>query len=245
MYFLKLGLKLAAALAVAIAAPAAFAGEISVPTIDFPPLAIHGKDGKAAGIGIDLVREISKRSGLKLREALVPVGKLPQISEHDIALIPIVARNVEREKQYRWVGKIMEDKYCFVTLKGRRPIATLEEAKSVKAIGVNQGGATETFLKKNGLSNIDSALGNAGSIRKLKAGKIDAWFTSERVAFYSYRNEGNDPDSIVCTGDLARPTYWVGASTKMSEDQFNKAKSAFSDLEKEGFLKNAIQKYEK
>lgn len=218
--------------------------EVKVATIDFPPLAIHTKTGQAAGMGVDLARELAKRTGLVLKDSLVQVNQLPKISDEEEAIFPMLARNAEREKHYRWVGKILDDKYCFATLKKQTPVVSLDVAKNLRSIGVNQGGATETFLVKNGFKNLDRALGNSGSIRKLNAGVLDAWFTSERVAFYSYKNEGKNPGDIVCSGDFARPAYWIAASVKMPAGVFKKLQAAYEALEKEGFVQQTISKYE-
>ena len=215
---------------------------VKIAAINFPPVAMQATGG-LSGIGVDVVKELLKRGDHKIENMMVELGRILQISSADIAIFPAVTRSAERETAFRWVGKLFEDRYCFVTMRTSIDVNSIEMAKGLRAIGVNSGGATETFAVKNGLTNLDRASENPANARKLLARRIDAWLTSEIVATYTMRSIGTDPSKVNCSGDLARPEYWIAASKKMPDAQFAKLKSIYEELVKEGFVTKAIEKY--
>lgn len=217
-------------------------GLIKMVTIDFPPFAIH-RGGVAAGLGVDILNAMLKITGIETTSVLIQVDKLIPIAESQAAVFPVTVRSPEREKFFRWIGKIDEDRFCFVTLKSEKPVSTIDEAKQLKSIGVNRGGATELSLRKRGVENIDVAMGNGGNVRKLFAHKIDAWFASERISAYSVSQEHQDPSQIVCSGNLGHLEYWITASKTVSDEQFKALQNAFSQLDRDGAIKELDKKY--
>jgi polar amino acid transport system substrate-binding protein len=191
---------------------------------------------------VEIVKELAKRTETPLAEMNTGVPRMAKLNETESAVFTLFVRSPDRENTYRWVGKLTDDHYCFATIKPNKSISSVEEAKSVKAIGVNKTGAAQTLAKQLGLTNFEEAVSNSGSARKLIAGRIDGWLVAERAATYVLKAEGVSPGKVSCSGNLAQTSFWVGASKKMSEGQFTKLQKAFADLEKEGFVKAALSK---
>lgn len=220
------------------------AEEFTVRAIDFAPLSMQTKDGKIGGVGVEIIAEMKKRAGFETKESLIPVGKMVAASEAEIALFPLVIRNKEREDKFRWIGKMTDDHFCMLALKSKGDLSNLEAVKKLKSVGVNQGGSSEILFDKLGLSNKEIAVGNAGNVRKLFGEKIEAWFTGDLIGRYSVGYEGFDTSKINCSGDFAKISLWVAASKKMSEESFEKIKSTYTALEKEGFVAATVKKYQ-
>lgn len=221
----------------------ASAAKILVAGIDYAPMSIH-QSTSLSGLGIDVIRKMNETLKLELEEIPIAAARLTELNESRVALFPIVNRSPEREaKGFRWVGQLFEDKYCFFTLKGSPKISSIEDAGRAKSIGVTKGGSTEIKAQSLGLSNLEIAAGNSGNVRKLFARKIDAWFNAETVGRYSIRSEGKDPSSADCVGDFGKLKYWIAASKEMDQQTFEKIKAAFDRLEKDGKIRDLVQKY--
>lgn len=212
-------------------------------TIDYPPFGIH--DGtQAKGVGVDIFNEIANKTHLNLFPVQTFVSRLVDMSQTTSVVFPMVTRTADREASFRWIGMMAKDRYCFVTPKAAPAVSTLEEGKKLKLVAVNKGGATEKFLKDKGFENIDLSLGSSGSLRKLAGGRVDAWFGSEKILVYAGKAEKLNASDFNCTGNFAQPAYWLAASLKLPDEQFNKIKAAFDELEKSGFVRDTVQKYQ-
>jgi hypothetical protein len=55
---------------------------------------------------------------------------------------------------------------------------------------------------------------------------------------------GHKPSEAECVGNYAEISYYTAASLKMPEEEFQKLVDAYQALEKEGFIKKAVAKYE-
>ncbi len=216
---------------------------IKVAGVDFAPIVFH--DGKKIeGIGVDIIRELAKRTDLKLDEFQIQTERMNKLNTELPALYPVTIRTPDREEmKFQWIGKILDDHYCFVTLKTAKLVSTAEEAAKLKTVGSTRGGSTEKKVNSLGLKNIDIALGNSGNVRKLMAGKIEAWFTGGTVAMYSIRKEGFDPKLVQCGGDFGVTSYWIAATSLVPEVTFKKLQEAFTALEKDKFVSQAIKKF--
>ncbi len=208
---------------------------VRVAAIDYGPYAFYKGEG-IDGVGVALVREMTKRTGIETRDMQITVGRAGEIAKSQVTIFPMLARNSDREKQYQWIGLLKEDKYCFVTLKSKPAVQNMDEAKKLKSIGVNQGGANETILTKAGFKNLEPSLGNSGTVRKLFAGKMDAWFSTYVTYAYSIKSGKENPDQVVCTGEYSPTEYWIAASSQMPKDQFETLKAAYQAVKTEGMI---------
>src|SRR4051812_25504527 len=96
------------------------AGEpVKMVVVDYPPLTIQVSGSSSSGVGVDIVRELAKRASVSLVEAQVPIPSMMEVAEKEISILANITRNESRESKLRWIGRIVTDRYCFVTLKGK------------------------------------------------------------------------------------------------------------------------------
>lgn len=223
--------------------PLVQAQSLKLAVVEFPPLGIH-KDGKNSGVGVEVSREMAKRAKVSLVEFFTATSKFASLSDSKDIIFPVISRNSDREAKFKWIGKVFEDRYCFARKVGDEPITDIEKAKKLSKIAVNEGGATETFLKKLDFKNLDQSVNNQGSVRKLLAGRVDAWFSSELSVTQSLKENQTDPKQVVCSGEFAKPTFWIATFLNVPEENVKALKAAFEALEAEGFIKKELAKYQ-
>ena len=218
------------------------AEEVSVIYFEYMPFVV-GKDSQPTGLSVDVLNAVAAKAGIHLKYAHATIPRAEEMLVSESVISPHLTRNAEREDKYVWVGLIMEDANCFLTLKEKKHISSLEEAKAFKTIGVNANGATEKFLRKNNFKNLEPMLENTLNARKLLIGRIDAWFTSKKVYEATFREEKMDTSKVVCDGKFNSPSYYIVASKKIPRETLAKLQKAHDELKKSGEIDKIISKY--
>ncbi|MBF0171307.1 MAG: transporter substrate-binding domain-containing protein, partial [Nitrospinae bacterium] len=150
------------------------------------------REGKLTGISVDVVREILRRVGgderIEIHTWAISYRKASQ--EKGRGLFS-TTRTAEREPLFKWVGPLVEDDVALYARIGARfPLATLDDARAVGAIGVYRDDAGEAFLKGKGFTNLDVVAESRQNARKLAAGRIDLWIENRLVGDAIARAEG-------------------------------------------------------
>lgn len=214
---------------------------LRVATPDQPPFAIHD-NGKPAGLAYEVLADMLRKTGTKAEDILIPWSRLEELGEKDWAIFPSIGRTPAREDKFRWIGKIYKDRFCFFTLKGTPPVASMDAAKKLRAVAASPGGISENHLKKEGLTNLEFASGNTPNAKKLVAKKVDAWFIGETSGRFTLKSLGQASGTYECTGEFVHTEYWMATSKKMSDANFNKLQKAFHEAEKGGLLQSQLAK---
>ena len=180
-----------------LAAGAAFAQPLSIYTENNPP-ASYTRDGKPAGMAVEVVREILRRLNQADTIEIVPWsrGYNMALSLENVALFS-TTRLPHRERLFHWVGPIYTQTWGFYALKGSDfHIKSLEEAKTVGRIGTYRDDAKEQFLKHKGFTNLLSANRNMINVRHLLQGDIDLWVSSDLNVRDIVSQAGVDPSLV-------------------------------------------------
>lgn len=150
-------------------------------TEEFPPYNYTTDDGKILGISTEIVREILKRTGHPDNIEVMPWSDgYRLVQEEDNIILFSTTRSPAREKLFKWVGPLVPNNSVFFARRSAGiSIASLEEAKKVKAIGVYKDDFGELLLKGKGFSNLDAVLENSLNVQKLLEGEIDLWIANE------------------------------------------------------------------
>ena len=220
----------------------AFSADLQIAGFEFAPLTIV--DGNhLSGIGYDVVSKMIKASG-DVEKGMITgsVKRMIELAPDANIIFPMITRTPDREDKFTWIGKIAEDTNCFYAPK-EKPVNNIEDAKKLDHVGVNAGGATEKFLTENGFKNIDPVANNSLNFKKLEAGRIAAWYTSEMVSKYTTLKEKGDLAKYICGGSIKKSAYWVAASLKTDAGTVTMLKGKFADLEKAGEISKIIGTY--
>lgn len=142
-------------------------------TIEVPPIAFTGPQGKPTGYCVEVVQEIQRRIGNTL-----PIEVYPWARAYDMGLQqqPVVLvcpkRTPEREDRFQWVGPLLVSEANLYARQGTGiRISSLEEAKAAPGILVGRATFTYEHLKGAGFTNLDVTNASANTIKMLMAGR--------------------------------------------------------------------------
>ncbi len=93
----------------------------------------------------------------------------------------VIAQVPLRTQKFTMLDPGVDQVFSFVNLSRNGKPISLETAKTLKTIGIIQSGYPEMFLREQGFTNIDAATTEDANLRKLLAGRLDAWFSSRWV----------------------------------------------------------------
>lgn len=175
------------------AAPPADAG-VRIMTEEFPPFNYAGPDGKATGLGTDMVNGILTRLNQRAAIEILPwsEGYSCAIAGPKTALYS-TGRTDEREHLFKWVGPIASFDYMLYAKNGSGlSINSLDAARKAGTIGVVKDDARHQFLLQNRFENILTCDTDAGCLRNLLSGKTDLWLGSTANTAFIAQKEGID-----------------------------------------------------
>jgi polar amino acid transport system substrate-binding protein len=156
-------------------------GELQIFTEEFPPLSFS-QDGKASGLGSEVVQEIMKREGVNVTIQVVPWARgYKAAQDGPLTGLFTATRTDQREKLFKWVGPLAQQVTGFYALKDSKiTIASLEDAKKIDSIGVVTDYYSQQYLVKEGFTNLDVSADPNAMVRKLLAGRISV-MVSENI----------------------------------------------------------------
>lgn len=142
-------------------------------TEEYPPLNFS-RAGKPAGLGVEVVEEILRRTGQQAQISVVPWARGYQAaqSEPNTGLF-VTMRTDEREQLFKWVGPIIVAVTSFYALKGSGlHIASLEQAATAGTIAVPRQWYSYQTLKAKGLPNLYGVIGPQQMMNMLRHHRV-------------------------------------------------------------------------
>lgn len=124
-------------------------------TEEYPPITFS-RDGRATGLGTEVVEEIMRRLGLSLPIEVVPWvrGYRYATSEANVGLF-VTTRTTEREMLLHWVGPISATRAHLYAMRGSRSrIESLEQARQVDQVLVPREWYLHQMLRGQGFTNL-------------------------------------------------------------------------------------------
>ncbi|RME73320.1 MAG: hypothetical protein D6776_07215, partial [Planctomycetota bacterium] len=108
-----------------------------------------------------------------------------------------VARSPEREGTVRWVGPTFETEVWLYKRRGAQPaIRTLDDARRVRRVCVQQGAGDEVLLRKLGFRNLDPVRSSGHALKMVALGRADLAPVGEIVFDALVREFRIDPDAL-------------------------------------------------
>lgn len=218
------------------------AAPLEVVAAEFPPL-VYTRDGVVQGVLADLVKEAGRRIGQEGGVKIYPWARalnMLQSSETPRLIIPLT-RSPDREKLFKWVYPLFEDRACLVTLKEKAmQLKRLTDARSMR-VGVVLGSPLERQLRALGFGSLDTASDVASNARKLDVGRLDAWYVPETVARYTYREAGLDVARLDFGRAFEVMRIHLGASLATTEEDLAPWRAAFDEMRRDGTFNRLLR----
>lgn len=206
----------------------------------------YARNGVFQGYAIEIMNEVVRRLGYPQHTILLlPLKRaLEDTRNNEKALLANIVRNPEREKHYKWLYKIRDITFHYVTLKGRKPV-THETAVNLRSVGVLSSAAVHEALRKQRGIHIQTTHNDAINLRMLVAGRIDAWFTSSVLltgAMKKVRNVQLD-DLWVSEPVEGSDSIYAAAGLGMPDEEVQRWRDAFNSMNKDGTYQAIMAKY--
>ncbi|TVO72539.1 substrate-binding periplasmic protein [Sedimenticola selenatireducens] len=222
------------------AASDAEVGPIKLVTAHLVPYSIQ--EGREQGFMVDLIREIERRLGTNRPVLFMPWPRAirnTRIGPNHI-VFPLT-RTIEREPHFDWAINVAPIELVFVTLSGKK--LTLQQARSLSAIAVQQNTPFEQYLRQQGFTNLVITTSAAPiPIRMLRAGRVNAWFTAKDLASYSMR-EQFVTETITYSDSITSGNVYFALSKQFPVNLKQAYQETFSAMQSDGTYQKIMDRY--
>ncbi|MES2129385.1 MAG: transporter substrate-binding domain-containing protein [Pseudomonadota bacterium] len=228
-----------AALALLVAGGQAMAQQVLAVSEESMPLQ-YTSHGTIVGPAADLVRETLRRADLPFEVRLYPWPRayaMAQIEPN--VLIFSIARNDDREQQFKWVGEVYPAEFRFIKLKSRTDIVikSLDDARKY-SIGVINKDITHEFLAKRdfSLGQLDITANNDINFKKLVAGRLDLVLRSKRALDMLCLRDKAMCDKLETSYVVKemKMSLWMAFSKNTPDDIVARARTSYNAVRADG-----------
>lgn len=240
--------RLAVAIVTTLLAGAASAQALRLVTEESYPFQ-YLENKKLAGMAVDVVSEMAKRAGVPVEHELMSWKDAYERAQRDRnTCVYSTARLENRERLFRWVGPIVENRWAAFGKAGatQKP-KTLADLRYVR-VGVLEGDAKATFLMDNGIAAAlnkvsDDALNPPKlTANKNEPGKIDAWVTGYFSAQAVAAKTGVNDIEYLFTFETS-PNY-LACNFGVPADKLQKLSAALDAMKKDGAWQQIVDRYD-
>lgn len=215
-------------------------------TEDSPPL--NFVEGPLKGITVDLLGEIFKRTGSAKKTTDVKVvpwarGYEALGSGPNVVLFA-TAKTKERTPTFKWVGPITDLNIGVFTTKDGPSISKAADLMSLKIGSVQKDVGEQILLSETDYSEASLKRSSlSSSIKKLKAGRIDALAYMELPARYKIGQLGFSQADFVLAYELLKLPLYYAASMDVSDETISMMQKALDEIRSDGTLDKIIASY--
>ncbi|MEH6402052.1 MAG: transporter substrate-binding domain-containing protein [Sneathiella sp.] len=215
-------------------------------TEDSPPL--NFMDGSLKGITVDILKEIFKRTGSvkKIGDIkLVPWARgYDALNTGPNVILFSTAKTKERTPLFKWVGPITDLNIGIFTTKGGPSISKASDLMSLKIGSVQKDVGEQILLSETSYPEASLKRSSLSSgIKKLKAGRIDAFAYMELPARYKIGQLGFKQSDFVLAYELLKLPLYYSASKDVSDEAISMMQKALDEIRSDGTLDKIIASY--
>ncbi|WLQ16101.1 transporter substrate-binding domain-containing protein [Hahella aquimaris] len=208
------------------------------------PLFCYMQRDKVRGVACDLLREMAQRVGYSGELELMPFKRALYETRHtqDALMVP-VTRTSERDPDYQWLAEILQEEFLLAALRGSQvDISNFGAARKLN-IGVLIGGASAQIIKDQRLLHVQGVYTEELNVRKLAAGRIDAWLGSWNVMRQAQRDIGYPDDALRRGAVAARVRIYLAGSPGLGPLEAAKWLTAFKSMQDDGVYARILERY--
>jgi polar amino acid transport system substrate-binding protein len=199
-----------------------------------------------SGYSVAVVREILRRLQVTADVELATWSRGYQLmlnGEEDMALFAM-SRIPQREKLFKWVGPLYSQNWGFYARHDSGiEINSLEQAAAVPRIGTYSDDAKELYLRANGFSNLVQSQNNITAIRRLLAGQLDLWVSSDFKVPSLLARAGVEPQELKQVLSFKSVDDYIGFSRSTPDSVINAWQDVLDDMRSDGTLDFLLQRY--
>ncbi|MFY8106440.1 MAG: substrate-binding periplasmic protein [Elstera sp.] len=200
--------------------------------------------GQVKGFMVETLVAVARAAGHSGKVTVFPAPRMLQEMETGRRMISAVVAQVPmRAQKFTLLDPGVEQAFSFVSLSRNGKALTLETAKTLKSIGLIKNGVPEIFLKEQGFTNIDPATTEDANLRKLLAGRLDAWFSSRWVVPVLLAQEKISPGAVQISEPLLRFPLNFAATQDISAEELAPWRAELARFRAAGGVERLIERY--
>jgi len=212
---------------------------VPVLTADVRPLSIS--EGRRRGIVLDIVEKALVAGGLRPEFRFMPFADaIERTRAEEGTLMAPIARSPQREDFFDWIAKIIDIPQVIGVLRRTAP-ATVEEAKSLRAIGVVRAGIQEAFLRLAGISNLTVFSTGLEVGEALVRGEVEGWYASAPEIAWFFANNASTARLSLGPALQIAPVWLVGNKAGAENDA--RIRAELERLEADGTVTSIYHGY--
>lgn len=211
---------------------------------EYPPPA-KVEIGDLGGLIYDQVRALLQRTAQDedIQVVTWKRGYAEATTKADVGLFP-TTRTPEREPLFHWIGPIHRVEWVlYAHADSKLTINSLEDAKKVTAIGTYANDGKESWLKKQGFTNLVSVMDNLTNMRKLYDRRIDLMAGSPSSTGRWPEQFGFDPTKLEVVYTIKSVDLYLALSRDTSMDLVWKLQKEFNKMSKDGTVSAIYSKW--
>jgi len=215
---------------------------------DFPPFA-YSENGHVTGFSVEILRTILKELHVQDTIKIHPWARAYQtVLSNKNSAIFTMARNEEREHQFKWVGPIAPRNINLYKLKRRTDIKirNFQDARNY-TVGTIIGYAAEKELLNKGFEpgkNLESVSTNVQNIRKIYADRIDLIASFDYLIAYTVKGTKyalGDFEKVLVLSD--KYDFYYAFNKKTDDAVVSSFQSALDRMKADGRYNALMNKY--
>ncbi len=225
--------------------PSIEANQYKIMTENFAPFG-YFENKKLTGLSVEIVREILKLTSLPDNIQVHPWARVyREAQQGPNKIVFSMARNPDRERQFKWVGPLIADKIYFYKRKGSSThIKTMEDAKVVSKIMLTRDFPEHKFLQSRGFTNLTLTVRPTQTFKMLIAQRGELVPMGELAALNTIKEANIDHSLIERTNiKLFETELYIAFSKDISDNEVNKWQQALDQLKASGKYAIILKKY--
>ncbi|WP_147822449.1 substrate-binding periplasmic protein [Salidesulfovibrio onnuriiensis] len=230
------------------ASMAAGPDDLTYMTEQYPPFN-YEEGGQLKGIAVDLLDAMLKKMGAS--KSAQDVSLLPwaqgykRVQEEANTCLFSMTLTDARKPLFKWVGPVIATKISVFAKKGSGvSIGSAADLGKYK-YGVIRDDIGQQLLEDAGVGKdkMDITSKNEANIKKLNAGRIDAWAYEESSAKYQLKMAGLNPADYEVAYVLQEGTLNFAFNKSVSDDLLAQFQAALDALKADGTVQSIQDKY--
>jgi ABC-type amino acid transport substrate-binding protein len=214
---------------------------LRIATSHLPPLSIEDSPQRPGAL-VEVVRELTRRAGVKARVDFVPWQRAVFMSTHfpQTAIFPLT-RTPEREAQYRWLVQLYHEQFSFVALRGRQPLGQVEALRG-KRVAILRGSAQVAWLRQAGYTHVIETASVEEGLRFVQRGIADVLFGDHDITLGALR-ETELESRVEESAPLRTTTTWLGGSLDLPAADAARLQQAMKSMLDDGSYARIMKRY--
>jgi polar amino acid transport system substrate-binding protein len=200
------------------------------------------------GMAVEVVNEVFKRAGIARKdEVLSWKDAYDRAQIYPNTCIYSTSRTENRERLFKWIGPIVENKWAAFARKGFKGTLSRPEDFKQYRVGVLAGDAKERYLKDLAVTFRVPAADDATNPSKLtlnrtEADKIDLWVTGYYTGAYVAAKTGVKDVSPVWVFETSE--NYLACQPSLPQATADKLQKALDTMKRDGAHAKIIARYE-